>query len=244
MPEPERELTASDWVGASLEEYKTLREESLGALDRQLGIIRFGVALIAALIALGLRARHEDYIGSLVLAGFVPLAVFLVLLLWLAEVERSVRAGAFVAAIECKLGVSYPYGPPPLGWERWLRGLGRPSPGSEGTEKEVPAAEQFPALLRLIVTFGVFMLPAGAAAFLGNYTLATCEKGDLMPSGHCYPDLLYGLIAGDAIAFLLLAALAIYSYQKVKDRRRPPSVDDAWPTAVADPAGPIGERAG
>jgi len=251
----EYRLSEADWFTASLEEYKTLREESQAALDRQLSIVRFGVLVVGTLIGLGLKTRHDAFIGALVLTVFVPMSVYLVLSMYLAEVERSVRAGAVVAAIECKLGLSSSHERPPIGWERWLRGLTPTwTSGDEGTSrapsgpekkqrvegdedaqqhqdraKDVPKAKQRVALLRVIGTFGLFLLPAIVAGFLGNYTLATCEPGDLPPSAHCYPIGSTIAIVGDCLALVLLLFLLYRGYNWVQKMRKPPAVDAVWP---------------
>lgn len=240
LRDEKNELGPEAWASAVLEEYKSLREESLAALDRQLGVVRFGMALVATLIALGIRTQRDKYVGGLTLTVFEPLVVCMVLAMWLGEVERSVRAGAFVAAIEAKLEMHTGAAIPALGWERWLRGLGSLAESNIGEDHEAPEEgakrptrrrQEF-ALLRVVGTFFLFLFPTMIAMYIGNKTLSDCSVSELPEGEHCYPVLADIALYGDLIGLVVLSVLFTVAYRRIRDLRKPPPVEEAWPTPV------------
>lgn len=119
-----REALLKLWLDVSTVEYESLRRESLTSLDRQVQIVRAGVAALAILIATG-QAKKGDYLLSGLLLGLVtPGVAFLVMAAWLAEVSRMVRAGAFIRSIERKVDSALRSagwtGEHALAWESWL----------------------------------------------------------------------------------------------------------------------------
>lgn len=231
MPTPTNS-SSSEWYAAALEEYKTLREESLSAVDRQQSIVRFGVALVGTLIGLGIRAQYDTYVGSLVLTIFVPIVVYLILALWLGEVERSVRAGAVVAALECKLGLELAEPRVVLGWERWLRGLGPPLRADQSATQQVknlPQGKQLFARIRVVVTFFLFLTPGVISAWIGDHTLLSCDTHDPSLGDHCYPVFAKVALAFDVAMLVAIAGGFVWALRHVEELRKPPPVDEVWP---------------
>lgn len=123
----ERETISGEWLRAVLGEYKSLRDEAVAARDAQLAVLRFGVAIIGALVALGLAGREQEpELSGVMLCVLVPAVIFFVVELWVGEIQRSNRAGSFVATIERELARYFKDSRngsyrPPMGWENWLR---------------------------------------------------------------------------------------------------------------------------
>ncbi len=109
-----------DWTTLLLEEYKTLRQEALAAVDRQQRVLASGVGVEGVVLGLGANASPGSTVAAVLLLVLGPLLALLVTVLWLGEIERMVRAGAFVSAIERRVARAFP-DDAPLRWETWLR---------------------------------------------------------------------------------------------------------------------------
>ena len=116
---------ATIWFQAGLQEYETLRAESLEALRRQATTLQVGLALIGVLVAAGLNVYGEvaDYVTFVLFGLLVPAVSLTVLMMWLGEVERMGRAGYFLTGIEKKL--NFDTNPLSMQWENWLREMNR-----------------------------------------------------------------------------------------------------------------------
>ncbi len=109
------------WLSAALEEYRSVRQESLQALQSQQSVLRFGIAGIAVLIGVGLRASDSLTSAALLLV-VTPLLTCLLVPVWQGELARMVRAGSYLARVEEKVnGVVASGRRPALEWEQWLR---------------------------------------------------------------------------------------------------------------------------
>jgi hypothetical protein len=205
----------SNWYGALLEEYKSLRTEALTARDAQLSILRVAVPLLAALIGLGVTVGLEDetVVGGLVLAIAVPLVVALTFEMWFAEVKRSVRAGAVVAATERRLGGLFPSETrSPAGWELWLRSETVPRYG----KKQERSQQQNESVFSAAVIFSFLALVAVIGSGVGLYFL---WDYDLF--------VLWAALCGCLVGFLpLRVGLAV---RDIKRRNEVPSEDEVWP---------------
>lgn len=113
-----------DAVEIALEEYKSLRQESLMALERQHTVLRFGIGLVGVLIGIGLQLQDEEVLATVLLLLFVPVLIVFTVILWMGEVERMVRAGTYLAKLERKVNQAEGSGTDPLGWEQYLRAEG------------------------------------------------------------------------------------------------------------------------
>lgn len=109
------------WTSVALEEYRSLRQESLQAIDRQHQILSLGAATSGVLLGIGVKERPGSTGAVVLLMVLMPLLAALVLRLWMGEFGRMVRAGAFVAQLEHKIGSRYKYDEAPLSWESELR---------------------------------------------------------------------------------------------------------------------------
>jgi hypothetical protein len=109
------------WVQSALEEYKSLRDESLKALQAQQLGLQIGVTLLAALIGIGLKLS-DHLTGAVLLDVASPLLVILLTIVWQGELERSVRAGRYLKERERLISevAGLPDHPPAMFWEGWL----------------------------------------------------------------------------------------------------------------------------
>ena len=89
-----------------LEEYKTLRQESLTAMNNRNRVLSFGLAAIGAIVTGGVYAYKVDdnsLISNLTLIIVIPAITSFILLIWLGEYERMQRAGKFLARLEGRI---------------------------------------------------------------------------------------------------------------------------------------------
>jgi hypothetical protein len=83
-----------------LEEYKTLREESLQALRQQQQTLQVGFAAMGVVAGLGIKLESDQTLSAIVLMAFVPLLAAFIVVMWLGELQQMSRAGAQVSRIE------------------------------------------------------------------------------------------------------------------------------------------------
>ncbi|MDR1442332.1 MAG: hypothetical protein LBJ02_08105 [Bifidobacteriaceae bacterium] len=133
--EQQEKIEPLDALAVSLlvEEYKSIRDESLRSLSYAGTTIRWAVGLYGVMFSAG--------IGLLTLSAGSPLSADVALLLfglvipcvtwvsswnWLGEVRRSQRAGAYVRRRERQIanipGIDHAFGFAPLNWESYLAG--------------------------------------------------------------------------------------------------------------------------
>lgn len=142
------------WLDVVLDEYRSLRQESLQAIDRQHRVLALGTATSGVLLGVGVRAASGSLVAAILLNVLMPLLGAFVVLLWLGEFERMVRAGAHIAQLESRVASRFPAEPPPLTWETALR---------EGDDDRRRIRRLYPTIFAVIV----FVLGAtGAVAGL------------------------------------------------------------------------------
>jgi hypothetical protein len=146
-----------DWIEAALEEYRSLRDESLQAIDRQVRVLGLGTTASGIVLGLGIKAGLSSSTAFALLVGFAPLLALLVCVLWLGEMERMVRAGAQIALIEQRISRRIDPDDPPLSWETSLR-------------SHQPSRRRILSVYRAI--FGILGLIAATSSVLGNLGVA------------------------------------------------------------------------
>ena len=110
-----------DELQVLLSEYESLRRESLDTITHRTQIASFGLAAVGALFAGVSLARDHGRSPGLVVAVIafgVPLIAALVLPMWLGELERKERAGAYLRWLEGR--VNELLGAEAMAWESWL----------------------------------------------------------------------------------------------------------------------------
>lgn len=110
------------WIQTALEEYKSLRTESLESMKGQQTTLRFGTATITILISAGFNIWDQNSIlPEIIFWVFNPVLCYLVLIIWIGGVARMMRAGLYISNIEKKINTFINSSQSPLGWENWLR---------------------------------------------------------------------------------------------------------------------------
>ena len=105
-----------------MEEYKTLRSESLMSMQTQQSILRFGTASIGVVLAIGFQFWENAKIFSIIFLVFLPLLSYLILFIWMGEVARMMRAGIYIHELEKKVNSEIKViKNKALEWENWLR---------------------------------------------------------------------------------------------------------------------------
>jgi hypothetical protein len=110
-----------DWIQVALEEYRTLRVESIEALKGQHSTLRVGTATVGVVLASGFNLWDKTPVPDFLFLVFTPAICYLVLAIWIGEVSRMMRAGSFLADLETKISSAFPVNANVLSWENWLR---------------------------------------------------------------------------------------------------------------------------
>ncbi|MCX5894007.1 MAG: hypothetical protein NTW80_13775 [Deltaproteobacteria bacterium] len=111
-----------NWESAAIEEYKTLREESVTSISRQQQIVSIGRATIGVLLLAACNNWEKPLVPEIILLLFLPIITYLFFLIWIGEVMRMLRAGSYLRNIENKINDKFQgMGmDKPLTWENWL----------------------------------------------------------------------------------------------------------------------------
>ena len=123
-------LQPDSWLSTAIEEYKSIRTESLDSMKVQNNIVGYGVAATAALLtaSIGFIDKNDSTILDLaIFCLFIPSVVSFIVMIWAGEVARMYRAGSFLAMrekiinrhIDAKINSGGSLSEP-LGWENWL----------------------------------------------------------------------------------------------------------------------------
>lgn len=92
-----------EWVDVALEEYKTLRQESFGAIEQMQRTFQIGLLAIGVITGFAVDAADSGVAAQAGLAC-APLALaMLVVIMSLDELRRAVEAGAHVAWLEQRI---------------------------------------------------------------------------------------------------------------------------------------------
>lgn len=102
-----------------LKEYESLRGESLDSMGHQNQVVAFGLGAVAAVAGGALALSRTDAFLVAVFDLALPAISVLVLFVWLGEVNRMMRAGAYLVELEARINVAC--GDELLRWEQELR---------------------------------------------------------------------------------------------------------------------------
>lgn len=183
-----------DLVAILMEEYKTVRQESLDAIARIQVVAQYSLATAGVALGVSFLAAQSDPIAAaVVLMLITPLAAAFGGAVLAAEVARVARAGEHLRTIEKRVSDAFPGTSPPLSWET---NLARSRRGSA---------------YRLAI--GVVLVTAVVyGPVLGGYLLAR---------EHDYWELGAGLLI-DATFLLLLARTALRTFDDAARRLHQP----------------------
>jgi hypothetical protein len=212
-----------DWFSAVLEEYRSLRAEAVTARDAQLSILRLALPVLAALIGVGVSLKNDDrLLAGVLLSIALPVIFVLTFELWLGQVQRSIRAGNVVAAIEQRLadlfrGEQYNGASlsPPMGWEQWLRRRDGP------TWRPNLSQQQWESTLGAALIFIFLFIAAVVSYGLGVSFLAERSDKTAMHVAIVTAFLTFGYLIGRA----RVAIRALGRKETV------PSAEEIWPAA-------------
>jgi hypothetical protein len=168
------------WHDVALEEYKALRAEILTAMQMQYTTLTFGTAAIGVLFGFGANVwKASDALpAEIVFLIAVPALAYLVLVIWMGEVTRMIRAGQYVRFLESRINRAVHRGA--LGWETFLR------------EKDDVQKTQHRRWNRATIFF-LYGLIAGASIALGWQKLSGLGWQIAIPVVHFAA---FGLVAG------------------------------------------------
>lgn len=205
------------WFRSMIEEYRSLRSEAVKAREAALRTLQLGVALVAALVGLGVTLRSEKFLGGGLLSVVVPVMVGFTFELWIGEIRRSVRAGAIVAAIEQRLAQYFKDDSlgPPMGWETWLR---RPAKNSYPVVDEGRSQQEHDSLV----------LALAISAFLFIVALGSCVLGlhFMWHDKYSGATEVVGVVIG--VGLILLVVRAYFAVHGIKLRDKPPDPSTVW----------------
>ena len=129
MTSKERHKDAKVVLPVLLEEYRTLRQESLDAIKARTQIVNIGWGSIGALagaFALIGQVAERRHFALAVFCGAIPFVSVCTLLMWLGEFDRMMRASEFLVGAEDRINQWLPAGSGNLTWEGGeLREVGR-----------------------------------------------------------------------------------------------------------------------
>jgi len=115
-------MELQQWLIVILEEYKSLRTESLTSMQNQQSILRFGITALGVL--LGLAFTVEDLTDRFaILTLLIPALSLVFFLIYGIEFGRMVRVGRYIENIERRINMKIKHFnnlKEPLGWEQWL----------------------------------------------------------------------------------------------------------------------------
>ena len=107
------------WLSAALEEYKSLRTESLTAMANQQSTLRYGTTAVGITLGLAMNAQQAEA-RFWAFSCLIPVLALVFFALYAIEFGRMVRVGRYIDALEAKINLLFPDMPHPLGWEKWL----------------------------------------------------------------------------------------------------------------------------
>lgn len=112
-------------VQVMMEEYKSLRSESLQSMRNRNSILTFGLGTIGLIFHAGISILNtQDVFSFLIFSFFIPVLSLLLLVLWMGEAERMSRVGVYLVDFEKKVNEIFENDEQLrqlLHWETWLR---------------------------------------------------------------------------------------------------------------------------
>ena len=167
---PGRDLLVDSWLSVAIEEYKSIRTESLDSMKIQNTILSYGVTTIGLILTagIGMIEKNMTVLDEAIFCFFIPLIIYFIVIIWAGEVARMYRAGSFLARREKvishhvdKLNMGNSSDQSALIWENWLL--------DRGNNKETPHQRLYTQHYSIL---GMFLFLALLSIMIGNYKLA------------------------------------------------------------------------
>jgi hypothetical protein len=144
------------WFELAVNEYNALREEILTTMGTQDGTLRFGAATVGIVLTGGFNVWDDLLPAALVFLVVVPFLCMMVLIVWLGEVTRMMRAGKHVENLE-RAFEAFSFPPRPvMRWERNLR-----DPNAENTRWARHYEWNYLAIVLMFWLLGVVSIAGG-----------------------------------------------------------------------------------
>ena len=85
------------WLSVALEEYKSIRTESLDSMKVQNTILSYGATTIGVILTAGISIIDKNMLlaDEAIFLVFIPLIVFFIVMIWAGEVARSIEPVRF-----------------------------------------------------------------------------------------------------------------------------------------------------
>ena len=138
------------WLTAILEEYKSLRTESLSSMTNQQSTLRYAVTAIGVSLTLAFNLK-DSTARFAAFSLFVPVLSLVFYVLYANEFARMVRVGRYIDCVENTINAIFKEMHPPLGWEQWLEKR------VNGRKPRLPFYFAVPALFALSSVFSSIM---------------------------------------------------------------------------------------
>ena len=118
--------TPVDPIDAKMEEYRAVRAEILASINAQQSNLRFGSAIVLAMIIFAMRgaiddANEDSLFPLLVLLLAAPMSCYIAIVMWIGELWRMMRAGEYVEQLEREINQEHFENKKILNWENWRR---------------------------------------------------------------------------------------------------------------------------
>jgi hypothetical protein len=144
------------WFELAVQEYNALREEILTTMGTQDGTLRFGAATVGIVLTGAFNVWNDRLPAALVLLVVVPFLCMMVLIVWLGEVTRMMRAGKHVENLEKVFEALTVLPRPVMRWERNLR-----DPNAANTRWARHYEWNYLAIIFMFWSLGVVSVVAG-----------------------------------------------------------------------------------
>jgi len=216
-----------DWLTVVMEEYKSLREESLTSMQTQQSALSLGTATLGAVLIAGFNLWDKHLLPEVILLVIAPFISYLVLIIWLGEVARMMRAGMFLAKIEEKVNKEFSNELEALSWENWLR-------KTQKDRKTPQLIWNYESVILMFLAMSLFSIIIGtykASKGIGNASNAFYSYIISKPIIHNHFDSLYflkpshlyilwitSILLIEIVVFILIAR---FTYQQTTRFREP-----------------------
>lgn len=139
------------WLELAIQEYNAMRDEILTTMRTQDGTLRFGAAALGIVIAAGFTIWEDTMAATMIFLALVPFITTIVLIVWMGEVTRMMRAGRHILRLEGMLHEQLKGLPEPvMQWETNLR-----DPESALTRWERHYEWNYHAIVLMFWTLGI-----------------------------------------------------------------------------------------
>jgi hypothetical protein len=145
------------WFELALQEYSALRDEILTTMGTQDGTLRFAAATVGIVLTGGFSIWNDTIPATLIFLVVVPYLCLMVLIVWMGEVTRMMRAGKHISLLEEVFEDHVADLPEPvMRWERNLR-----DPTAESTRWARHYEWNYLAIIFMFWSLGVVSIAAG-----------------------------------------------------------------------------------